>query len=103
VALPRAYAPVSIALWVTGARKPPLHAKVVVLEDINNTLNKFTMSTACFDNTRSSPYEVKHMRAIGKLTSGELLTKQAMREKKMFLYTKNPYILKLLFKIVTRN
>jgi hypothetical protein len=39
------------------------------------------------------------MRAIWKVTSGELLTKQAMRKK--ILYTKNMYILKLLLNVIT--
>jgi hypothetical protein len=39
------------------------------------------------------------MRAIQKVTSGELLTKQAMR--KYLLYMKNAYILKLLLNVVT--
>jgi hypothetical protein len=39
------------------------------------------------------------MRASGKVTSGELLTKQAMRKK--ILYAKNMHILKLLLYIVT--
>jgi hypothetical protein len=38
-------------------------------------------------------------RAIRKVTSGELLSKQAMRKK--LLYTKNTYIRKLLLNIVT--
>jgi hypothetical protein len=39
MALPGAYAPASIALRVTGARKPPLHDKAVVLkEEISNYL-----------------------------------------------------------------
>jgi hypothetical protein len=37
--------------------------------------------------------------AIQKVTSGKLLTKQAIRKK--VLYTKNMYILKLLLNIVT--
>jgi hypothetical protein len=40
------------------------------------------------------------MRAIWKITSGELLIKQAMR-KKMLLYTKNTHILQLLLNMVT--
>jgi hypothetical protein len=40
------------------------------------------------------------MSAIYKVTSGELLTKQAMR-KQILLYTKNMYILKLLLNVVT--
>jgi hypothetical protein len=40
------------------------------------------------------------MRAIWKVTSGELLMKQAMR-KKILLYTTNMYILKLPLNIVT--
>jgi hypothetical protein len=39
------------------------------------------------------------MRAIWKVTSSELLTKQAMRKK--LLYIKNTYILKLLLNKVT--
>jgi hypothetical protein len=41
-----------------------------------------------------------NMRAISKVTSGELLLKQAMR-KRMLIYTKNIYIFKLLLNIVT--
>jgi hypothetical protein len=33
MALQEANAPASIALWVTGARKPPLHGEAVVLEE----------------------------------------------------------------------
>jgi hypothetical protein len=40
------------------------------------------------------------MRAIWKVTSGELLKKQAMRKKNL-LYTKNKYTLKLLLNVVT--
>jgi hypothetical protein len=39
-------------------------------------------------------------RTIQKVTSGELIRKQAMR-KKILLYTKNMYILKLLLNLVT--
>jgi hypothetical protein len=39
------------------------------------------------------------MGAVRKVTSGKLLTKQAMRKK--ILYTKNMYILKLLINSVT--
>lgn len=39
------------------------------------------------------------MRAIQKVTSGELLTKQEMRKK--ILYTKDRYILKLICTVVT--
>jgi hypothetical protein len=95
VALQRAYAPASIALWVTKARKLPLHVTAVVLEKVNNTLNKFKMSTACLDNTQSSSDEVKHTRATEKVTFSRLLTKQ------MLLYTKNTYIFKLLLNVVT--
>jgi hypothetical protein len=42
----------------------------------------------------------KILRAIRKVTSGELLTKQAMR-KKMYYVQKNTYILKLLLNVVT--
>jgi hypothetical protein len=34
VSLPGAYAPASITLRVTGARKPPLHGRAVVLEEV---------------------------------------------------------------------
>jgi hypothetical protein len=40
------------------------------------------------------------MRAIRKVTSGELLAKQAVR-KKIIICTKNMYMLKLLLNIVT--
>jgi hypothetical protein len=43
-------------------------------------------------------HSIDTMRAIRKVTSGELLTKQAMREK--YYYTKNTYILKLLLNVV---
>jgi hypothetical protein len=39
------------------------------------------------------------MRAIRKVTSGELLKKQAM-QKNIYIYTKNTYILKLLLNVV---
>jgi hypothetical protein len=41
----------------------------------------------------------KSMRTVWKVTSGELLTKQTMRKKR--LYTKNVYVLKLFLNIVT--
>jgi hypothetical protein len=40
------------------------------------------------------------MRVIRNTTSGELLTKQAIREKKL-LHTKNRYVLKLILNVVT--
>jgi hypothetical protein len=40
------------------------------------------------------------MRAIRKVNSGELLTKQTMREKKLIIY-KNMYILKVLIYVIT--
>jgi hypothetical protein len=43
--------------------------------------------------------DLENMRAIHKVTSSELLTKQAMR--KMFIICKNMYILKLLLRFVT--
>jgi hypothetical protein len=42
---------------------------------------------------------LESMRAVRKVTSRELLTKQAMRKKS--LYTNNVYILKLLLSVVT--
>jgi hypothetical protein len=42
MAIPGAYAPTSIAVWVTGTRKPLLHDKAVVLkEDVCVTDEKF--------------------------------------------------------------
>jgi hypothetical protein len=38
MALPGAYAPASIALRVTRARKPPLHNKAAVLEEVTIAL-----------------------------------------------------------------
>jgi hypothetical protein len=40
------------------------------------------------------------MRAIQKVNSGELLTKEAFKKKKL-LHTRNTYILKLLLNIIT--
>jgi hypothetical protein len=48
----------------------------------------------------TNPEASKHTRAIRKVTSGELLTKQATTEKKLF-YTKNTYIPKVLLDVVT--
>jgi hypothetical protein len=40
VTLPGAYAAASIVLLATGARKPPLHDKAVVLEEENMSVRR---------------------------------------------------------------
>jgi hypothetical protein len=46
VALPGACARASIALWVIGACKPPLHDKAIVLEEVINYHKSFILLKA---------------------------------------------------------
>jgi hypothetical protein len=47
VALPSVNAPSSVALRVIGARRPPLHVKVVVIEEMNNRIQNSNFAS-CF-------------------------------------------------------
>jgi hypothetical protein len=66
---------------------------------ITTNIHCTSFGDVCFQKTAETlPLTNNSTKAIWKVTSDKLLTKQALRKK---LYTKNTYIIKLFFKVVT--